>query len=145
VHCVDPFDASGDAFSVPHYQAIRNAAPASLRQRFDDNIRAAGLTAWIEVHQGRSSELAATWSTPIDLLFMDGDQSYAVVRATYNAWSPFLKPSGIVALHNSRPGTHHESHDGHVRLVAELITRPGYTDIHLVGTTTFARKMSRPS
>src|SRR5262249_55192493 len=36
VHCVDPFDASGDAFSVPIYREIRDAEDAPLRRRFDD-------------------------------------------------------------------------------------------------------------
>jgi len=36
LHCVDAFDASGDAFSVPIYQAIQGAARRSLRRRFDE-------------------------------------------------------------------------------------------------------------
>src|SRR5437016_5683224 len=39
VHCVDPFDCSGDAFSVPYYR--RNLAEhgtASLRDHFERNI-----------------------------------------------------------------------------------------------------------
>jgi predicted O-methyltransferase YrrM len=140
LHCVDPFDASGDAFSVHVYRAIRDSLPDSLRQRFFHNIRAAGLRDWVEVHQGRASEIAATWTTPIDLLFMDGDQSYEGVRSAYEGWSPFLKIGGVIALHNSSPRTYDENHDGHRRLVVEKIRPPRYTEIHLVGSTTFARK-----
>lgn len=35
VHCIDPFDASGDAFSEPIYQAIHNSLTGSLRLCFD--------------------------------------------------------------------------------------------------------------
>jgi hypothetical protein len=145
VHCIDPFDASGDAFSVPHYQAIRDQSGASLRQRFDSNIRGAGLSDWVMVHQGRASDVAGGWSTPIDMLFMDGDQSYAAVRAAYDDWSPFLSEGAMLAVHNSQPGVFHESHDGHLRLVSELIRAPLYADVRLVGSTTFARRIGAVS
>src|SRR5439155_264773 len=39
VHCVDPFDGSGDAFSVPHYRRILDSlGGGSLRYHFDANI-----------------------------------------------------------------------------------------------------------
>jgi MMP 1-O-methyltransferase len=141
VHCIDPFDASGDAFSVPIYRAIKDSLRASLRESFDNNIRRAGLNEWVEVHQGYADEVAANWAEPIDMLFMDGDQSYVAVRKVYESWSPFLKCGGIIAVHNSQSGFYHESHDGHMRLVLEVIKPPQYTDIRCIGTTTFARKV----
>src|SRR5262245_48937520 len=42
VHCIDPFDASGDAFSRPFYRELQDSLPISLRQRFDENICRAG-------------------------------------------------------------------------------------------------------
>ena len=33
VHCVDPFDGSGDDFSVPHYQAILGASVGRTQRR----------------------------------------------------------------------------------------------------------------
>ncbi len=40
VHCVDPFDCSGDSFSVPYYQRIlAEAGGGSLRDHFEKNIR----------------------------------------------------------------------------------------------------------
>ena len=47
VHCVDPFDGGGDAFSVPVYQAIASQLDASIRECFDRNVRSAGLSAWV--------------------------------------------------------------------------------------------------
>ena len=52
VHCVDPFDGSGNAFSTPHYRAIIDADERSLRRRFDANLHRAGLDAWVCVHEG---------------------------------------------------------------------------------------------
>jgi len=142
VHCVDPFDASGDAFSVPVYRRISDSLGVPLRQCFDDNIRHAGLSDWINVHQGDAVTVAATWQGPIDMLFLDGDQSYPGARAAYEAWSPFLRIGGIIAVHNSRTDiVHHESHDGHMQVVVENVHPPFYDDVRCVGTTTFARKM----
>jgi predicted O-methyltransferase YrrM len=37
---------------------------------------------------------------PIDLLFIDGDHSYAGVKADFGAYAPLVRPGGIVALHD---------------------------------------------
>jgi methyltransferase family protein len=140
VHCIDPFDASGDAFSVPIYRTIRGFSRASLRERFDRYVARAGLSDWVEVHPGLAQDVLPTWSAPIDLLLFDGDQSYEVVRATYEGWMPFLKPGATLAMHNSRPGYRQESHDGSARLVEELIRPPDYDGLRYVRSMTFARR-----
>ena len=141
VHAVDPFDCSGDAFSVPYYEEIMKAAGGgSLRERFDENIRQAGLDQWVVAHEGRASAVAASWTLAVDLLFLDGDQSRSGAREAYASWLPFLRPGTIIALHNSSPNNHTPGHDGHRCLVEEEVHAPRYTDIRLVRGTTFARK-----
>jgi predicted O-methyltransferase YrrM len=141
VHVVDPFDCSGDSYSVPIYRDIlARLGSGSLCDYFENNVLHAGLGDWVEVHQGRAREIAATWSTPVDLLFLDGDQSQAGAREAYESWSPFLKPGGFIALHNSDPSNFRPDHDGNRSLVDEEITSPKYTDIYLVNYTTFALK-----
>lgn len=55
----DPFDCSGDDFSVPHYRRLLTKAGGwPLPAHFERNIRCAGLEDWIEVHQGRAEEIA---------------------------------------------------------------------------------------
>ena len=141
VHSVDPFDCSGDAFSVPHYRDIfASLEGGSLRDHFEANIRRAGLSGWVQVHQGRAAEVAATWELPIDLLLLDGDQSPRGAQEAFESWVPFLKPGGIIVLRNTKPREYAEGHDGHRRLVVEQILPPRFTDVRLVGATTFARK-----
>jgi hypothetical protein len=141
VHVVDPFDCSGDSYSVPVYRDIlAEAGGGSLRDHFEKSIREAGLDDNVEVHQGRAQEIAATWNTRIDLLFLDGDQSRTGAREAYDSWSPFLKRGGVIALHNSDPTNFRLDHDGHRCLIEEEITYPDYTDIRLIGYTTFATK-----
>ena len=97
------------------------------------------MSAWVDVHQGGAEQVAARWSTPIDLLFLDGDQSPAGARAGYLAWARHLRPGGVIAVHNSI-ATEPE-HDGSRRLVEELIRPPDYRDRRLVDSTTFARRV----
>jgi predicted O-methyltransferase YrrM len=141
VHCVDPFDCSGDSFSIPFYERIlTEEGGGALRDHFEKNIRHAGLTAWVEVHRGRATEVGQKWRTLIDLLFLDGDQSREGARAAYETWAGFLKPSGVIALHNSGPGNQTLDHDGYRCVVQEKIRAPDYDNIRLIRTTTFAIK-----
>jgi predicted O-methyltransferase YrrM len=55
----------------------------------------------IEAHRGTSTTVAATWTRPIDLLFIDGDHSYEGCRADLNAWIDFVKQGGWIAFHDS--------------------------------------------
>lgn len=140
LHCVDAFDSSGDAFSSPVYEEIRRANEEPLLERFQHNLRWAGVQDWVVVHQGHSSDVATTWSEAIDLLFMDGDQSYEGAHETYAHWSPFLKPGGLLVVHNSSRGYRRENHDGSARLVEEVVVPPHFEDVRCVDSMTLARR-----
>jgi MMP 1-O-methyltransferase len=139
VHCIDPFDASGDAHSVPIYKELRDKVGRPLREVFEDNLRRAAVRDWVEVHQGYAPEIGRSWGMPIDMLFMDGDQSYQEVMKTYDIWSPHLKIGGILVVGNSTSTI--PSHDGSRRLVLERISPPEYS-VRQVVNTTFAVKRS---
>lgn len=56
---------------------------------------------------------------PFDFVFIDGDHTYDGVRADWLAWSPLVRPGGVVAFHDTWPnGDRHEP--GIVRWVDEL-------------------------
>jgi MMP 1-O-methyltransferase len=141
VCCVDPFDASGDDFSVPVYRSIAETDRRSLRRRFDANIADAGLRDWVEVYEGTAASVASSWIAPIDMLFLDGDQSPGGAGSAYDVWAPFLKPGGIVALHNSNDRVYALGHDGHRLLAVHVVKPPQYDQIRCVETTTFGRKL----
>lgn len=143
VHAVDPFDGSGDSFSVPYYAEIAREEPRSWRQRFDDHLQSAGLDGWVDVHVGTAESAAATWTGPVHLLFLDGDQSPAGARSAFEHWEPFLEVGGVIALHNSNNRTYAPGHDGHRRLVVEALLPPKFVDVTCADSTTFARKASR--
>lgn len=65
-----------------------------------ENLRAAGVDAWVHRHVVSSLDAAATWSRPIELLFIDGGHSVREVRDDISAWSPFVVEGGLVTLHD---------------------------------------------
>ena len=141
VYCFDPFDCSGDAFSVPYYQSLLKATGLdSLEAAFDRNIARAGLEAWVEKSKSTAAEGAARWTRPVDLLLLDGDQSPQGARDAYERWVPFLRAGGMLILRNTRDRKYAPGHDGHRRLAVEELIPPRYSEIRHLGATTFAVK-----
>jgi hypothetical protein len=134
----------GDSYSVARYAAIIMAfGERSPREHFEKNIRSAGLSDWVEVHQGTAEEIATAWTTAIDLLIFDGDQSPAGVQAASEGWSPWLKLGGVIALHNSGPGEYGAEHEGHFLVATDEIQPPRYIGRQLVGSISFAGRPPR--
>ena len=143
LHCVDPFDCSGDGFSIPYYlKELEAVGHATLEEAFQANIARMQLQQWIEVHKGTAAGVAAQWTKPIDLLLLDGDQSPEGAREAFEAWVPFLKAGGTIVLRNTRDRVYAEGHDGHRRLAVEEIVPPRFAEKRQVGATTFAIKPS---
>lgn len=141
VHCVDPFDCSGDAFSVPYYlQELQASGYASLETAFRVHIAALKLDPWIEVHKGTACDVAVQWSEPIDLLMLDGDQSVFGARAAYTAWVRFLRVGGTIILQNTRDRVYADGHEGNRRLAVEELVAPHFDSVRQVGATTVAVK-----
>lgn len=141
VHCIDPFDASGEPFSVPFYERVAKRRKIPLVDWFKENIDWCGLTDWVEVYKGGALEIRPSWTLSVDMLCLDADQSSQGARAIYEAFIPFLKPGGIVTLKNTADRDYDEGHDGNRRLLLETIVEPQYTDILTVQSVTFARKV----
>jgi predicted O-methyltransferase YrrM len=142
VHTIDPFDGGGDSFSLPIYHAIAADSKASIRERFDSNMRRAGVTEFIEVHPMTAAAVRAGWTRPIDMLYLDGDHSPSGARNAFVSWTRFLRVGGVVAINNSAEGNHPPGHDGSVRVVREFLTYPAYDQVRRVEALTFATKGS---
>ncbi len=141
VVAIDPFDASGDEFSVPVYQQIERGLKRSLKEQFLDNIRSARLESYVLACVGTAESAVESQTELIDMLILDGDQSPQGARSAYEAWIPFLKSGGILVVHNSADRAYEKGHDGHRRLIVESVKSPDFEDVHCVRMTTFARKV----
>jgi predicted O-methyltransferase YrrM len=135
--CIDPFDASGDAASAPLYADRAAAATSKLRDKFERNLREAGVRDIVDVRQGTSEELAAKWSEPIDLLFVDGDHEDEAVRRDFDQWAHRVRPGGFLCLHDAV----HPEHTGPARVVRELVEPdPAWVERRFVDSMFVARK-----
>ncbi|HEX2737121.1 MAG TPA: class I SAM-dependent methyltransferase [Acidimicrobiia bacterium] len=49
---------------------------------------------------GTSTTVAAHWTTPLGLLFVDGGHAQDVAMADYEHWARFVVPGGLLAIHD---------------------------------------------
>jgi predicted O-methyltransferase YrrM len=68
----------------------------SLRQTLWD----AGLDDVISVVVGTTQQVARWWTTPLTLLFLDGNHTEEVAQHDYAAFAPHLVPGGLLAVHD---------------------------------------------
>jgi MMP 1-O-methyltransferase len=96
--------------------------PATLRidtlPRFRRTIAEAGLEDVVVAVVGSSPVVAAHWSTPCALVFIDGGHGIEPARADYRGWARHVAPGGTLAIHDVFP----DPDDG---------GRPPYEEIYL--------------
>jgi len=96
VVAVDPLTPDAVAATA----AVTGADTAAVRAQFYANVERAGVSADVEFHEMRSTELARSWKRAIRLLWIDGDHSYAGARSDLSCFAPYLTDGAIVALHD---------------------------------------------
>lgn len=140
VHCVDFWEVSGQEFQR-HYEAHARFSDPTVFDTFQAKITRARVKTMVEVHKGSSVEIAAGWSQPIGLLFVDADHHYDAVTADIRAWSPHLASGAVVAFHDY---WRHDRFPGVSTAVHEFVAaHPGCTTtrtqhmavVHLPATT----------
>jgi predicted O-methyltransferase YrrM len=105
---------------------------------FRKTMHDAGLDDTVTAIIGRSTTVAALWSTPLALLFIDGGHAEEHAQNDYSHWTPHLMPEGVLAIHDVFP----DPADGgpapyHVyqRALAD-----GFTEIRHVGSLRLLRR-----
>jgi len=66
-------------------------------------IHDAGLEASVLAIVGRSPTVAATWTTPLSFLFIDGGHGEEPARLDYEGWAPHVAVGGTLAIHDVFP------------------------------------------
>ena len=66
-------------------------------------VAQAGLEATVVLVVGPSLVVAAFWSTPLSLLFIDGGHGRDVAWGDYRAWAPKVAPGGLLVIHDVFP------------------------------------------
>jgi predicted O-methyltransferase YrrM len=66
-------------------------------------IEQAGLEGSVILVVGPSTVVAAHWTTPLALLFIDGGHGHEVAWGDYRAWVPNVAGGGLLAIHDVFP------------------------------------------
>lgn len=69
---------------------------------------------WFQ-HHGDSKEIGKTWTTPLDMVFIDGDHTYEGCKGDLDIWVPHVKKGGIVAVHDYGKAEHDPTADGRTK------------------------------
>lgn len=89
-------DARPDAFI---YSIDRGVCPEEF-----DNLKKAGQdTKRVIRILGKSQDVGITWDKMCDMLFVDGDHSYAGVKRDVELFRPWIKSGGIISFHDYIP------------------------------------------
>ncbi|MGH9125532.1 MAG: class I SAM-dependent methyltransferase [Acidimicrobiales bacterium] len=112
-------DLATPLFSVDHHRGSEELQPGwehhdpslvdTATGRMDSlpaaraTIERAGLEGDVVLVVGMSVVVAAQWSTPLSLLFIDGGHGDEVAWADYEAWAPKVLAGGLLAIHDVFP------------------------------------------
>ena len=67
---------------------------------FRRTMHAAGLEDVVTAVVGRSTTVAAMWSTPLAMLFIDGGHAEEHAQNDYSGWAGFVQAQGVLAIHD---------------------------------------------
>ena len=141
IYAVDNFQGlstcgEDSAWYARHFRAQGRVGTLGIFQR---NISALGFSGRAEPVVSDSLAAAralATLRGTVDLVFIDGDHSYDACKADIAAWAPFVKPGGVMALHDFGSRA-----DGVTRAIFEAIRAGQFIEILGVANTLIAFKM----
>jgi len=98
LHLIDPFGKHQDALPSGW-----GATEWATRRTLARAVRGLGAAApSVHLHVALSQEVAASWSDPVDLVFIDGDHSEEGCELDWSCWSPFVASGGRVVFHDAR-------------------------------------------
>lgn len=105
---------------------------------FDDfqrNLFEHGVADRVQFHQTFSHELAKTWDTPLRLLWIDGDHTYAGTKLDFEGFAPHLVDRGIVAIHDVL----HEFEGGAQVFLESVLLSPNFGACGFCGSIAWAQ------
>jgi predicted O-methyltransferase YrrM len=93
VYAVDPHTGSAE-----HRQGEQ---PVWTYDEFVTNLLRAGVESVVEPVVATSAEAAAHFDQPVEMLFIDGDHRYEMVRQDFDLWFPKLVEGGCLLMHDT--------------------------------------------
>lgn len=102
--CVDHHQGSeeqqpGEAFHDPELVNPATGAMDTL-PFFRETLRLAGLADHVVPVLAPSHLAAASWATPLSLVFIDGGHTFTAAVTDYVCWSSHILPGGLLVVHD---------------------------------------------
>ena len=145
VRVVDPLDGRGEPFSEPHYATILDAQGGrSQQQALVTALDSLSLTPWADLWVMTAERAGASWTGPVGMLVLDGDQSPGGAASAWDAWQRHLADDAVVLLGNSAEREYAPGHDGHALLLERLAASGRWCVAHR-GDTSVLRAVRRAS
>ena len=66
-------------------------------------LHAAGVEDAVVAVVGRSTAVAALWTTPVGMVFVDGGHTEEAAQADYRGWARHVRPRGLLVIHDVFP------------------------------------------
>jgi predicted O-methyltransferase YrrM len=120
--------AGAELWSYDLHVALRSDMPGA---QLDDELTAAlaryGLAGKVHLVVADSRKVEPP-AEPLELLFVDGDHSYAGAKADFERWSAFVRPGGHLLFHDAvDTGGYGNVYPGVAQLVAEVERDGGWS------------------
>lgn len=123
VNSIDPFIVD----SMAAFQATKEKCVRNVRRILSALGRIEKINQW-KLRSEYSYNLVGSWSTPIDMIFIDGDHRYEAVLKDFDDWFPLVKTGGVILFHDSRKeagtpvNTFNRGWSGPTQLAQELLS-----------------------
>jgi len=95
IYVIDTFEGNQKDFS----EGVQFLG-GNFYNEFDSNLKKIGERRKITAIKGHSQTVGKKWNKKIDFLFIDGSHIYEDVKRDVEMFYPWLKPGGIIALHD---------------------------------------------
>jgi predicted O-methyltransferase YrrM len=108
--------------------------------RFRRTIHDAGLEEVVIAVVGPSPVVAAHWSTPCALVFIDGGHGVEPARADYRSWAPHVAPGGRLAIHDIFPDPADGGRPPYEEIYLPALASGGFEEVAATGSLRVLRR-----
>ncbi len=115
---------------------VMDTLPIFRRTMFE-----AGLEGVVTALVGTSQSVAAWWSTPAAMVFIDGGHGEEPAAADYRCWSPMVAPGGVLAVHDVFPDPADGGRPPFEKIYLPAIESGNFTEERAVGSLRILRRV----
>ena len=137
--CVDPFGSDENAeHQSKYYAALLEEDRRSSAEMFRHNMSTCGVDSIAQQVKSYSFDIVRTWTTPIDMLFIDANHECPAVLRNFETWLEFLKQGGVIAFRDANG-----KWPGPTRVEKEKLQLPKFGPVNAVDTLAWAVMASK--